>query len=304
MNDMPGILVLGANGQVGWELCRTLSPLGAVTSVSRNGDGPGGVAFDLSRLTELPALLDRLKPGAIVNAAAYTAVDRAEDDVDMAFTLNAGLPETLGKWAAARGVPVLHYSTDYVFDGSKSGAYTEADPTRPLGQYGASKLAGDQALLDSGAQAWILRVSWVYGMRGGNFLLTMKRLMGERDALNIVDDQIGAPTWSRWIAEASAQVLGQVTGRSSPPEPGVYHLSPGGSGSWFDFATQIRDLLKLDCELSPIPTSQYPTPAQRPKNSRLDPGKLRAAFGIVAPDWSELLRLCVGDEVGAAGRNT
>ena len=293
MRNRPRILVLGASGQVGWELCRSLSVIGDVQAVSQQG--LRGEAFDLMQLAQLPAFLDRHSPDVIVNAAAYTAVDKAESEREKAFTLNASLPEVLGKWAAERNVLVLHYSTDYVFDGSKDGAYNEDDQPAPLNVYGESKLAGDMALLESGAQAWILRVSWVYGLRRQNFLLTMRRLMEERESLNIVDDQQGGPTWCRNIAEASSGMLIQILRDSElrRSSTGVYHLAPQGVTSWHGFATDIRDLLGLECELTGITTSNYPTPARRPLNSRMNGDKFRDVFGISLPHWEQSLRDCV-----------
>lgn len=293
MPKPPKLVVLGATGQVGWELCRSLSVIGQVVPVSRSGVGP--TRIDLVDAEALLALLEATQPQAIVNAAAHTAVDKAESETEQAYQLNAQLPEVLGAWAGKAGVPVIHYSTDYVFDGSKADAYTEQDSTAPLNVYGASKLAGEQALLGSDANAWILRVSWVYGARGNNFLRTMQRLMESRDQLNIVDDQIGAPTWSRNIADATAQLLGQILRSDSAPEPGLYHLPAGGQTSWFGFATAIRDALKLDCQLAPIPTSAYPTPATRPLNSRMDGSRLYQASGIALPDWQEALLACMSD---------
>lgn len=293
MGSVPRIVLLGATGQVGWELCRSLSVIGTVIPVSRAGNRHHHL--DLADSEALTVLLDGLSPDVIVNAAAYTAVDRAESERELAFALNATLPGVIGQWAERKGVPVVHYSTDYVFDGSSERPYTEQDPAAPVSVYGESKWAGDQALLNSGAEAFILRVSWVYGGRGGNFLLTMKRLMAERESLNIVDDQHGAPTWSRSIAEASAMLLVQ---RLHDPEryreaSGVYHLSPGGETTWFGFASAIRDALQLDCALSPIPTSAYPTPASRPENSRMDASRLQSVFGISLPSWQSALHDCL-----------
>jgi dTDP-4-dehydrorhamnose reductase len=190
---------------------------------------------------------------------------------------------------------VLHYSTDYVFDGSKDTPYRETDPTCPINVYGRTKLAGDEALLAAGCAAVILRVSWVYGMRGHNFLLTMRRLMTERDRLRIVDDQIGAPTWCRTIAQVSSHVLAKWPSDRDGEMAlrGVYHLAPSGSTSWFGFATAIRDQLGLPCELEPIPTSAYPTPAARPPNSRMDAARLEQAFGLTMPTWGADLRRCL-----------
>jgi dTDP-4-dehydrorhamnose reductase len=294
MKPLPRILVLGANGQVGWELCRSLAVLGEVVPVSRNAVK---TPYDLADLAGLPAFLDRLAPDVIVNAAAYTAVDKAESERDAAFTLNAGLPEVLGAWAGQRDVPVVHYSTDYVFDGTKDSPYVETDTPNPINVYGESKLAGDQALLASGAPVWVLRVSWVYGLRGGNFLLTMLRLMQERDSLNIVNDQHGAPTWCRNIADATGAMLSQVLADPDRRRDtvGVYHLPPAGETTWFGFAEAIRKQLDLECELAGIPTSDYPTPARRPLNSRMEGSHLRETFGIALPEWSAALTTCLAD---------
>ncbi len=201
MTSAKRILILGAAGQVGWELQRSLMPLGRVVAASRCGRY--GPVADLTEIDSLTALLDRESPDLIVNAAAYTAVDKAESEPELAYRINAEAPGAIGRWAKACGCPVIHYSTDYVFDGEKETPYVETDPPNPLGVYGRTKLAGDEALLGSGAEVVILRVSWVYGLRGNNFLRTMQRLMAERDSLRIVDDQFGAPTWSRAVAETS-----------------------------------------------------------------------------------------------------
>ncbi len=293
MVDLPRIAIFGATGQVGWELCRTLSVVGEVVPVSRTGADHQQV--DLSDFSAVRGLLDVLNPTVIVNAAAYTAVDKAEEEPEAAFQLNAGLPELLGEWAKPRQVPLIHYSTDYVFDGTKAGAYTESDEPNPINVYGESKLAGEQALLSSGANAWILRVSWVYAMRGSNFLLSMKRLMAERDELNIVDDQLGAPTWSRAIAEATLVLLSRVLeGPSYATEKkGIYHLAPSGKVTWFGFARAIREQLGIECRLNPIESAGYPTPAKRPKNSLLDSSKVAEDFGIRLSSWDKSMQQCL-----------
>ena len=190
---------------------------------------------------------------------------------------------------------VIHYSTDYVFDGSKRTPYQESDPTAPLSVYGRSKLEGDQALLASGCDHIIFRVSWVYGLRGSNFLLTMRRLMQQRDSLNIVDDQFGAPTWCHTIAQTTTDVLTRLPGNATERRSlcGLYQLSPHGKTSWFGFASRIRDSLGLACDLVPIPSNEYPTPAERPMNSRMDPSKLEQAFGLSMPTWEDELALCL-----------
>jgi len=288
------ILLLGATGQVGWELQRTLSVLGDLVVTSRRG--LTGLNLDTSDLRQLQAMLDSVAPDVIVNATAYTAVDKAESEPELAMRLNAEVPGLIGAWAAAHDALVVHYSTDYVFDGSKEGPYVESDPANPVNVYGRTKLAGDQALLDSGCAAIILRVSWVYGLRGQNFLLTMVRLMQEREALRIVDDQIGAPSWCRMIAQVTSLVVARLMLEGERRGLcGVYHLSPSGSTSWFGFATAICDLLSLGCSLQPIPARDYPTPAQRPMNSRLDASRLQQAFGLSLPSWDSDLRLCLGE---------
>ena len=287
------ILLLGANGQVGWELQRTLSVLGELVTTERT---PGAdIVLDNTDLTRVQATLDRVAPDVIVNASAHTAVDRAEEETELASQLNAELPGLIGTWAARHRARVLHYSTDYVFDGSKDGPYRESDPTCPISVYGRTKLAGDEALLASGCAAVILRVSWVYGLRGQNFLLTMRRLMDEREQLRIVDDQIGAPTWCRTIAQVTSLVLARLPADRDAQMAlrGVYHLAPSGSTSWFGFASAIRDRLGLQCELQPIPTSAYPTPAARPPNSRMDASRLEQTFGLAMPGWDDELRRCL-----------
>ena len=289
------ILLLGANGQVGWELQRTLSVLGELVTAERT---PGAdIALDNTDLPRVQATLDAVAPDLIVNASAYTAVDKAEEETELVSQLNAELPGLIGTWAAQHGARVLHYSTDYVFDGAKDTAYVETDPTGPINVYGRTKLAGDEALLASGCAALILRVSWVYGMRGQNFLLTMRRLMDERDQLRIVDDQIGAPTWCRTIAQVTSLVLAKwpADREAQMALRGVYHLAPSGSTSWCGFATAIRDHLGLECDLQPIPTSAYPTPAARPPNSRMDAARLEQTFGLAMPGWDAELARCLAD---------
>lgn len=287
------VLLLGATGQVGWELARNLSGLGELICTAR--DNRHDLQLDTGDLARLEAILDATVPDVIINATAYTAVDQAETETQTAMRLNAEVPSVIGAWAANRNTLVIHYSTDYVFDGSKDGPYLETDETRPVSVYGRSKLAGDQALLASGCAVIILRVSWVYGLRGSNFLLTMQRLMRERDSLNIVDDQIGAPTWCRTIAEATAGILTMIPDEREARQElrGVYHLAPAGHTSWFGFARAIRDRLGIDCELHPIPASEYPTPARRPMNSCLDTTKLEHSFGLTLPHWEQELAHCL-----------
>ena len=285
------ILLTGVNGQVGWELQRTLAPLGEVIAADRS-------MLDLADTAAIRRTVTAIAPDLIVNPAAYTAVDKAESEPDLAHAINAIAPGEL----AACGIPLVHFSTDYVYDGQKPDAYTEADAPNPLGVYGASKLAGDRAVLHSGAPHLVLRTNWVYGLRGRNFLLTMQRLARERDTLAVVDDQFGAPTWSRLIAEATALVIARWLDRPDPEaRSGLYHLCCGGRTSWHGFAAailaQLAETEKNLARLTAIPTSGYPTPAARPANSQLDCGKLAATFGVRLPDWEAALALCLEQDV-------
>jgi dTDP-4-dehydrorhamnose reductase len=281
------ILLLGCRGQVGWELERALAPLGDLTALDREGanlSDPAGVGR---------VVLDA-RPAVVVNAAAYTAVDRAESESELAQRINAEAVGAIGAAAERLGALVVHYSTDYVFDGEKHGAYVETDATGPLGAYGRSKLAGEQALAASGAAHLVFRTSWVYGARGANFLLTMLRLARERPALRVVADQTGAPTWSRDIASATAAVVARY-GAGERAASGVYHMAGGGETTWHGFAERILCIAGLTTPVEPIPTSGYPTPARRPRNSRLDTGRLHRAFGIRLPAWETSLERCMAD---------
>ena len=290
------ILLLGANGQVGWELRRTLAPLGPVRALERSD-------ADLADPDALSRIVRETVPSLIVNAAAYTAVDRAEEDEALARAINADAPGVLAEEAKRLGIALVHYSTDYVFDGTGSRPAIESDPTRPLNVYGRTKLAGEAAIRDSGCAHLILRTSWVYSMRGANFLLTVQRLAGQLEELRIVADQTGAPTWARGIAEATALVLARC---GAPRDPGglaenggLYHMTAAGETTWHGFAGAVVDWMRtsgqpvLCKQVSPIPTSDYPTPAKRPANSLLDCSKLNDAFGIAIPDWRDQLNLCV-----------
>ncbi|WP_379653909.1 dTDP-4-dehydrorhamnose reductase [Pseudoxanthomonas sp. UC19_8] len=293
------LLLLGANGQVGRELRRALAPLGEVVCTTRSGtleDGAACEVADFDRPESLPALLDRLAPTVVVNAAAYTAVDKAEEDRDAAFRANAESPGALARWCAAHGVPLVHYSTDYVFDGQGTAPYAVDAPTAPLGVYGASKLAGEEAVRAAGGQHLIFRTAWVYASHGKNFLLTMLRVGAQRDELRVVADQIGTPTSAALIADVTAQVLRQGTEAS-----GTWHLTAAGQTSWHGFAEAIfaravaAGLLPLAPQVVAIPTSEYPTPARRPAYSCLDTTTLRRDFGIDLPAWETALDSVVAE---------
>ena len=281
--------MLGAEGQVGFELVRALAPLGDVGAAAREA---GEVRVDLADAGSLASALEASRADVAVNAAAYTAVDRAEDEPEIADRINHRAVAEIGAWARRSGRRVVHYSTDYVFDGASKRPYREDDATAPLGAYGHSKLAGEEALRASGARHLIVRTAWVYASRGRNFLRTMLRLAPERDELRIVSDQTGAPTPARLIAEATATMLRQWAGDGeSAGRDGTYHVVSGGQCSWFDFAGAIvagaaeRGLIERRPRVVPIATADYPTRARRPAYSVLDTGKARAAFGLQLPDW-------------------
>ncbi|WP_306308181.1 dTDP-4-dehydrorhamnose reductase [Sulfuriferula thiophila] len=281
------ILLTGVNGQVGWELRRTLATLGEVVAPTR-------AQLDLTDAVALRSFVHEVRPDLIVNPAAYTAVDKAEAEPELAHTINAIAPAVMAEAASQINAAMVHYSTDYVFDGSKPGAYLESDATNPLSVYGRTKLEGEQAIIAAGIPHLILRTSWVYGLRGGNFLLTMQRLFKERDSLNVVNDQFGAPTWSRMIAEASAQIIAQ---RPFPDNSGIYNLTSAGNISWHDFAQAILARTTLpegkQVALGAIPAAQYPTAATRPVNSVLSGSKVQKTFGICMPDWEAALDRCI-----------
>ncbi len=292
---LPRILLIGADGQVGWELRRTLAPLGEVIAASL--DGACGPRVELSDPRSLSSLVQEVAPDAVVNAAAYTAVDKAESEGELAQRINAEAPGMLGGLLRDRGVPVVHYSTDFVFSGESDRPYREDDEPGPLSVYGETKLGGEQSLMATGANAIILRTSWVYGVRGNNFLLTMLRLFGEREELRVVDDQVGSPTWSRMLAEVTAQILCRILRGELEAErvKGIYHATNHGETSWFDFARAILEISARRCSLLPIPTTEYPAPASRPAYSVLDNSKLRETFGLVLPHWEASLRQCMDD---------
>lgn len=286
------LLLLGRNGQVGWELQRSLAPLGELIALDRQGDAGGqGLCGDLSRPDELAQTVRALRPDVIVNAAAHTAVDKAESEPDQARLLNALAPQVLAREAAQTGALLVHYSTDYVFDGSGSAARTETEATAPLSVYGSSKLEGEQLIQSSGCRHLIFRTSWVYAARGGNFAKTMLRLAQEREALSVIDDQWGAPTGADLIADVTAHAIRQL--QRQPGDQGLYHLVAGGETTWHAYASHViartRGLApdrpwKVQ-RIAAVPTSAFPTPAQRPHNSRLNTERLQQTFGLRLPHW-------------------
>ena len=275
------ILLIGKNGQVGWELRRTLAPLAEVVAVD----------YPEINFTDTPALrqfVAATRPAVVVNAAAYTAVDKAETETELCRQVNAVAPGVLAEEAKKAGALMVHYSTDYIFDGTKTSPYVETDAPNPLGAYGRTKLEGDRAVKASGADHLIFRLCWVYGARGQNFMLTMQRLAREREKLRVVGDQFGCPTWSRMIAEATALALKQVlAGADRSAYNGEYHLAAGGQTNWHEFASRIIELMpeaERKCRVvEKITTAEYPTPAKRPAYSVLDCGKLQKTFGLRLP---------------------
>lgn len=290
------MLLIGGGGQVGQELRRSLAPLGHVLVTTRSGqvDGESCEVLDLDRLDSIRPLIERIRPDVVVNAAAYTAVDRAEDDVEAAFRANAEAPAAIASACAERDALLVHYSTDYVFDGTATRPYREGDPTSPLGVYGASKLAGEQAIQASGARHLIFRTAWVYAAQGKNFLCTMLRLAAERDELRVVADQVGTPTSARLIADSTASIITQPV-----PASGLWHLTATGATSWHGFATAIvtqahaRGILQRAPTVVPIETAEYPTRARRPAYSCLDTSRVISQFGIPLHDW----RVALGEEL-------
>jgi dTDP-4-dehydrorhamnose reductase len=253
---------------------------------------------DIADADSVRQLVREHRPGLIVNAAAYTAVDQAEEEPERALAVNATAPGILAEEARRLKAMLVHYSTDYIFDGVQTGPYTEIDPPNPLNSYGRSKLAGEQAIAASGVAHLILRTGWVYGSRGRNFLLTMRRLASEREELKVVNDQIGAPTWSRLVAEATAQALARLIDPSGGfPEvrSGIYHLTAAGETSWHGFAKMIFELTQAKTRLLAIPSSAHPVVARRPRNSRLSNEKFATAFGLRLPDWEQGLKLCIAE---------
>jgi dTDP-4-dehydrorhamnose reductase len=310
---MTAILLLGADGQLGFELRCTLAPLGALACATRRGELAPGLAcerVDLAQPDSVAAALERVRPALIVNAAAYTAVDRAEDEPALAMRVNAEAVGEMGQWAAAHDAAVLHYSTDYVFDGAATAPYREDDATTPLGAYGRSKLAGEEALQGSGCAHLILRTAWVYAARGHNFLLSMLRLAREREELRVVADQYGAPTPAALIAAASAAILAQwlsLDKGTRRAQGGTYHLTSAGHCTWHDFADAIVErahamgLLPKRTPVRAIATADYPTRAVRPRWSVLDCGRAQQAFGLALPPWQQGLDNVLADLAAARG---
>lgn len=302
-STVPGrILVTGATGQVGGELAKTLALLGEVVI-------PGRAEMDLSHAGSVRAIIRAVQPRWIVNAAAYTAVDKAESEPELAYAINAEAVRAIGEEARLIGAGVIHFSTDYVFDGTSATPYLETDPTTPVSVYGASKLAGERVLAESGAAHMIFRTSWVYGAKGKNFLRTILKLAREREVLRVVGDQHGAPTWSRDLAKMASHVIARCEAAAEAlpladalaETSGVYHAAGSGETTWHGFASEA---VRLEQERSPgaqfakiesIPTSEYPTPAKRPANSRLNCVKLAQRFGWSMMDWRESLRLVVAE---------
>lgn len=286
---MNRILLTGIHGQVGRELLRALQPLGEVIAFDRP-------ALDLAQPDRIRASVRGAKPGIIVNPAAYTAVDKAESEPELALAINGAAPGILAEEARRLGALLVHFSTDYVFDGAKPEPYVESDVAAPLNSYGRSKLAGERAIEATGCRHLIFRTCWVYGLRGRNFLRTMLRLAAERDELAVVADQFGAPTWARLIAEATALALARHTGQQ-----GIYHLAAAGATSWHGFAEAIvarahrTGLLAGQPPVRRLASTEYPTPAARPANSRLDCTRLERDFSLRLPDWETQLELCLDD---------
>jgi dTDP-4-dehydrorhamnose reductase len=283
------ILLLGKNGQVGWELQRALAPLGELVALDHRSAGP--LNADFTQPESLAATVRAVAPQIIVNAAAHTAVDKAESEPDVARAINATAPGVLAREAAAIGAWIAHYSTDYVFDGSGATPWTEDSPTGPLSVYGQTKLEGEQAIRASGARHLIFRTSWVYAARGGNFAKTMLRLAKERDKLTVIDDQIGAPTGAELLADITAHAL--RTALQRPAVAGTYHAVAAGETSWHGYARHVIDFaraagqpIKVSTDaIEPVPTSAFPTPAKRPGNSRMNTAKLQQTFGFTLPHW-------------------
>lgn len=286
------ILIIGQNGQVSRALQSRLAAMGELIIRGRD-------RFDLAQPEHIRSSIDAIRPNLIINAAAHTAVDQAESESELAFAINATAPGVLARAAVELGIPLIHYSTDYVFDGHKPGRYTEDDRPNPLSVYGRSKLAGEDAIRQAGGQHLILRTSWVYSTDGRNFLLTMQRLLQEKPHLRVVADQIGAPTWAGTIADSTAKLIERWQADQCGAW-GTYHLTAQGETSWFGFAQAIGESLieqhKSCAELEPIPSSAYPTPAPRPLNSRLDCTRLLREWDVSQSDWRSALHQCLAGQ--------
>jgi dTDP-4-dehydrorhamnose reductase len=285
------ILLFGKNGQVGWELQRSLAPLGELIALGSAGEG--GLCGDFTDPEGLARTVVQVRPSVIVNAAAYTAVDKAESEPDRARLVNAIAPGVLAEAAREIGAALVHYSTDYVFDGSGAAPWREADSTGPLSVYGRTKLEGEQRIAQALARHLVLRTSWVYATRGGNFAKTMLRLAKERPELTVIDDQFGAPTGAELLADVTAHALRMLLADAT--KAGIYHVAAAGETTWNGYArfvlghaAQLGTPLKAGPEqVTPVPTSAFPTPARRPHNSRLDTSRFRAAFGLTLPPWQQ-----------------
>jgi dTDP-4-dehydrorhamnose reductase len=290
---MTRILLIGKTGQVGYELERSLQGLGEIIALDRS-------QMNLANLTQVRDIIRTIKPNLIINPAAYTAVDKAESEPDLAMRINGEAPGVMAEEAKKLGAVMIHYSTDYVFDGSKSTPYVETDPTCPINVYGATKLAGEQAIQAAGIPHLILRTSWVYGMRGNNFLRTILRLAQEREELRIVADQHGAPTWCRTIADTTAHVIAQASGARHfhdwwQEQTGIYHLTAQGETTWYEFAQVVLDHPSVTKKpvVTPITAQEYPLPAKRSASSVMSSERLINTFcGL--PDWKSALKLCQG----------
>jgi dTDP-4-dehydrorhamnose reductase len=286
------VLINGRHGQVSHELQRRLGALGELIVLGRD-------QLDLAQPDQIRRQVQNVRPDLIINAAAHTAVDLAESEPQKAFAINSVAPGILAEEALALDIPLIHYSTDYVFDGMKAGPYTEDDAPNPLGVYGKSKLAGEQAIRDVQGKYLILRTSWVYSTHGRNFLLTMQRLLQEKPELRVVADQIGAPTWAGTIANSTLALIERWQA-NEVANWGTYHLTAQGETSWFGFAQAIGEALRQQgkpcADLLPIPSSDYPTPAARPLNSRLDCSRLQRDWGVSQPDWQTALRECLAEQ--------
>ena len=288
---MKTILLTGKTGQVGGELQRTLAPLGRIIALNRS-------QMDLSDPDSIRRVIREVKPEIIVNAAGYTAVDKAESESDLAMRVNAVAPGVMAEEARCMNALLVHYSTDYVFDGTKITPYVEEDEPNPLNVYGKSKLEGERAITAAGCEHLILRASWIYSSRGTNFVLTMLRLAQERKELAVVDDQIGSPSWARTLANSTAELLGKID--SPAKETGTYHFSASGYASRYEFATKIIETARQISEnksgwaqVVPTATAKYPLPARRPLNAATSKEKIMRRFGIEIPDWGSQLELCL-----------